>query len=465
MCPDYEIVLMWEHDWKEEWENLSDVIRKEVTIPTIVEPMNPRECLYGGRTGATKLYHDCQGEEQILYVDYTSLYPWVCKYATMPKGHPDIITSNFDDLSTYFGLVRCTVIPPRGLLHPVLPYRAHGKLMFALCRACLETKQQTPCLHSDGERSLRGSWPTPEVLKALEKGYVISNIEIVWHWPEQESYDPETKSGGLFADYIDTFLKIKQESSGWPSWCVKEEDKAKYIQDYEDNEGICLQREQIQKNPGLRSLSKLCLNSMWGKFAQRSNMRQTELFSEPEGVYKLLHDDSVVVHDIRFINEEVVEVNYEYEEDFVEVNPNTNVVIAAFTTCFARLKLYELLEHVGPSCAYYDTDSCVILTKPGDSKPVLGDYLGQLTDELEPGEFIQTWVSGGCKNYAYKTNLGRTVTKVRGITLNHRNSQRINFDTVCGLVKNLPSQDQSETITVTEPRKITRDVKRKKNRI
>jgi hypothetical protein len=44
-------------------------------------------------------------------------------------GHPRVITENFGDLSSYFGLVKCTVLPPRGLFHPVLPYRTQGKLI------------------------------------------------------------------------------------------------------------------------------------------------------------------------------------------------------------------------------------------------------------------------------------------------------------------------------------------------
>jgi hypothetical protein len=57
------------------------------------------------------------------YVDFTSLYPWCNKMTRTVVGHPRIITENFDDISTYFGLVKCTVLPPRGLFHPVLPYR------------------------------------------------------------------------------------------------------------------------------------------------------------------------------------------------------------------------------------------------------------------------------------------------------------------------------------------------------
>ena len=53
------------------------------------------------------------------YVDFTSLYPWCNKSTEAVIGHPEIITENFDDISSYFGLIKCTVLPPRALLHPV----------------------------------------------------------------------------------------------------------------------------------------------------------------------------------------------------------------------------------------------------------------------------------------------------------------------------------------------------------
>jgi len=47
-----------------------------------------------------------------------------------------------------------------------------------------------------------------------------------------------------------------------------------------------------------------------------------------------------------------------------------------------------------------------------------------MTSELKPGEFICEVVSGGPKNYAYKsinpvTGEEKTVCKVRGMTLNY----------------------------------------------
>jgi len=38
-------------------------------------------------------------------------------------------------------------------------------------------------------------------------------------------YDPHTREGGLFEEYINTFLKLKAEASGYPAWVRSPEDK------------------------------------------------------------------------------------------------------------------------------------------------------------------------------------------------------------------------------------------------
>ena len=74
------------------------------------------------------------------------------------------------------------------------------------------------------------------MLLALEKGYAILKIYEVWHFPETTQYDKKSNDGGLFTDYVQMFLKIKQESSGFPKDCKTEEDKIEYIRLY--NEGV-----------------------------------------------------------------------------------------------------------------------------------------------------------------------------------------------------------------------------------
>ena len=87
----------------------------------LVTPLAPRDAFYGGRTEAFKLYEETSPENQIKYYDVTSLYPFVNKTGKIPLGHPDIITENFDSIDTYEGLIKCKILPPKGLYMPVLP--------------------------------------------------------------------------------------------------------------------------------------------------------------------------------------------------------------------------------------------------------------------------------------------------------------------------------------------------------
>lgn len=66
--------------------------------------------------------------------------------------------------------------------------------------------------------------------------------------------------------------------------------------------------------------------------------------------------------------------------------------IAAFTTCHARMKLYKELNRLQKDILYFDTDSIIYKTT-GENDPPLGNYLGDLTDELD-GETIKKFVSG-----------------------------------------------------------------------
>ena len=127
--------------------------------------------------------------EEIDYYDYTSLYPYVNKNGEYPLKHPEIIFQpGHTDISCYFGIAQCTVLPPYELYHPVLPFRQNDKLTFPLCRSCVEEEMTKPmldrsfvCNHNDKQRQILGTWCTPELEKAVEKGYQIIHIHEVWH--------------------------------------------------------------------------------------------------------------------------------------------------------------------------------------------------------------------------------------------------------------------------------------------
>ena len=109
---------------------------------------------------------------------------------------------------------------------------------------------------------------------------------------------------------------------------------------------------------------------------------------------------------------------------------------------------------------YYDTDSVIYLTQPGQLNPELGNYIGDLTDELG-GDHITVFASGGPKNYCYKANGGKTEVKVRGITLDCTARQKVNFEVICALVFLRAECDVTGHVSVDIPLRITRNTRTK----
>ena len=102
--------------------------------------------------------------------------------------------------------------------------------------------------------------------------------------------------------------------------------------------------------------------------------------------------------------------------------------MACFTTCWARLRLYEALELLGNRVLYFDTDSVIYLEQPGQPNPVLGDYLGDFTSDMDADDYIVEFVSGGPKNYGYRTKKGKVECKVRGFRLNSEGKVQLNYE-------------------------------------
>jgi hypothetical protein len=115
-----------------------------------------------------------------------------------------------------------------------------------------------------------------------------------------------------------------------------------------------------------------------------------------------------------FANDNVVWASWRYtEEENIPNLRHTNEGIGAYVTAGARLHLYS----------YLDTDS-VLFVQPSDEAPLVGTggCLGAMTSELKPSEYIEEFVNGGPKNYAYRivdsvTNKRKTICKVRDIKL------------------------------------------------
>ena len=432
-----------------------------------------RECYFGGRTAATKMYHDFRKSASVgvvgKYVDFTSLYPWALKYGVFPIGHPKRFTLNqvnkefpngvvvwkdcqippgsFQSYVRYcplkikhkhvhlrfFGIAKIFVIPPATLLHPVLPYRCKdGKLVFPLCASCSEqNRQQGVCICEDKQRGWVGTFCSGEIEAALEMGYQIKKIFEILHW--------DISSNALFEEYVNCFLQIKQEASGYPQKVQTEEEIEEYIKLYKSKENIVLRRDKIKKSSALRSLAKLMLNSLYGKFGQRPMLRKTHIVNSVSQLCTLMSSPVDTVVDFHVLSDDIMHVESEANQHFAGTNNKTNVVISAFTTSWARLKLWALMHRLGSRLLYTDTDSMIYISEPSQEDLPLGDFLGDLADELcckkigcvnpnpNCSHYIVEFVSGGPKNYAYVLNSGETICKIRGFTLDSKTSLHLNF--------------------------------------
>ena len=265
---EYKHVSIYECQLKNNKDFQSFIKRKK----EIVEP--PRDAFYEGRTNASKLLYNFKENEYGRYVDFCSLYPTVQYYKNYTIGHPIKIFKPEQYDKSWYGLIKCKILPPNKLYHPVLPQRikvhCYEKLIFTLCKTCAETRSQNKCQHNDTERSFIGTWITDEVNKALSKGYKILNVYEIWHF--------DKASEDLFKGYIRRFMKIKLESSKYVFKTKDEEDTFKN----KIKKSLDIDITKFEYNAGLRSITKLCLNSLWGKFV-----------TQPTEFYQILLDDTV----------------------------------------------------------------------------------------------------------------------------------------------------------------------------
>lgn len=215
--------------------------------------------------------------DKINYIDITSLYPLINKTYYHLLGHPEIIECKFTNISLYCNIIKCKILShitctslfTRPL--QMINFFSHsaGLVLLRKIHIPATLKKKGPFLEHGA----------PWVKQSTKLGYQIIEIYEVWNFKEG--------TNSLFEKYVETFLKIKQEASGWSQNCETEEDKQAYVKDYFKHEFPWIPGK-LKKNSGLRSIVKLCLN-LWGKLSQRSNLATVEFVNSPEK-FSLFHN-------------------------------------------------------------------------------------------------------------------------------------------------------------------------------
>lgn len=356
-----------------------------------------------------------------------------------PVGHPVVIKENFGDPLQYFGILKVTLTPPTDLLIPVIGSRTDNKFLFDL-RKKVETVTSV------------------ELALAVEMGYVINEVHEVHHWEE--------KSCDLFKDYVCNFYTMKLKAGGWNKFGLGgeltselENARQRFIADHRNYMGLDVDYESMcaEYNPAMYQVAKVCLNSLWGKFAQREDYSTTEDFFTEERLDSILTDPLITVSDwvmhTGIMDREIAvhTLTYAKESDYVNPSRVANVPLAAFTTAHARCRLYSAMRAIGfDRVLYCDTDSLVVLGDASDTL-IMGAMLGDLTNELGADEEITDFVAMAPKTYGYQVNHDKVHFHAKGFSIRTFTEVMGNLDPMKELIS-LKDQGLCKTIAMPEMR-------------
>ncbi len=260
---------------------------------------------YGGRTEVIKR-GNISGLN-LKYYDVNSLYPYV-----MQKEYPDPNSCTFSrcvkmsTIEKYEGVAHVVIETPPSMYIPYIPFRKPDKLIFPV-------------------GAFEGYYTFFELRRAIKLGYKIREI----------------KSAYIYLAKIKPFKR--------------------YVTDLY---ALRLKYKAI-KSP-LELIIKLSLNSLYGKFAQKTDFKEI-----------IVHESKVTMEMLNkaaFMPDRTGDF-FIFKEPYKDIPHFINPIMAIYTTAYARDVLYNYMR----SCNvfYYDTDSIIC-----DSDLITGLDLGALKHEF-----------------------------------------------------------------------------------
>lgn len=266
-------------------EEYKKIISKKLFEKWFPPPLYDSDIRQAYKGGFTYLNPKYAGKDikNGIVLDVNSLYPSVMYYSPLPYGEGKYFTGKYindDNYNLYIQMFRCQFKLKKGYI-PTIQLKNN---MFFVPTEYLE--------------SSKGEYIT----------MCLTNIDLELFFEHYEVYDIDYISGwkfrsyiGLFKNYIDKWNKIKVQAT-------------------------------IEKNGAMRSIAKLMLNSLYGKFALNPKVKSK---------YPFLGDDDIIHYKIV------------QEEDRKPVY----IPMGVFITSWARYKTITSAQKVYDRFIYADTDS------------------------------------------------------------------------------------------------------------
>lgn len=309
------------------------------------------------------LINDNVQYETLYCYDVNSLYPNVMANKKMPQGKPNAFEGNI--LKYYpnaYGFFYCKITSPTFLEHPIIQER-------------IKTV--------DGIRTIAalGSWYawiySEEMYNAIKFGY---QFEVIRGYTFNKA--------NLFKEYVNKMFALRSE---------------------------------YDRNHPINQIAKLLMNSLYGKFGMKDEITIMQILSNIttedkeyiNSVLDIYHSNIIDILELKnhtlLIRKSTNDLKYNENGDFYH-GTEVNVSIASAITAEARIFMSQFKNNPLFKLYYSDTDS-VVTNKPLPDH-MIGNALGQVKLEY----IIKKAVFLAPKVYAYITEDGKEIIKVKGLT-------------------------------------------------
>lgn len=155
---------------------------------------------------------------------------------------------------------------------------------------------------------MTATWVTDEVKKAVEKGYILDKIFEVWHFERISLYDPQTKSGGAFTDYVNTFLKkaklpVGQNGVKPIMTDINTQRNTTKGKEFVSNTITCIE-------PRSQSVGKIDAEQFLGVYLVSEKICQKTYIPDPCEYVDMLTSNCQQVKDVSYVSEEMVRLQW-----------------------------------------------------------------------------------------------------------------------------------------------------------
>jgi G:T-mismatch repair DNA endonuclease (very short patch repair protein) len=404
--------------------------------------LSVRDSIRGGMTDcyALKWLQTENLNENFFCLDMNGMYPYIGLKYSFPFGKYDIIVGNdtkhiiFKNENFFYrqdpqplcGLMLVTIIPPKNLFYPFLPYKLkNGRTVFSLCVECAE-KNLRICNHEDNQRALTSVYYISEIKFAISLGYKLLEIFECYYFE---------KSAYILQDFIRKLCFLRLKHTNIFKNCSSETEKNEYCQYLNDQMELqapfLLTPENITPNEKKKQFYKLLTCSIFGKLEQRSDKPKTMYVNSQTELEDIYFSDLEILN-VFCVNENTCELEVKPNIDKILPNRETNIAIGGQLVSYARQLMYETIMNVDKigKVFYVDTDSCFFSIPKNESIPLLlSDSFGHFK-QVYDGNITSFFCLGPknyCINYETSDNQIKTITKIKGLSLSsYYNKNEIN---------------------------------------